>query len=95
MLRPAQYPVVHYGSRRLYGSTIPRPISRRKSQTSPLERFTYDQRHNFKVHKIIGAVKRRELDEIVNIWVDTALRIDLRNLRMMDALVARQSRFRK
>jgi DSF synthase len=52
-------------------------------------------RHNFKVHKIIGAVKRRELDEIVTMWVDTALRIDLRNLRMMDALVARQSRLRK
>ncbi len=60
-----------------------------------LRKLEPKHRHNFKVHKIIGAVKRRELDEIVTLWVDTALRIDLRNLRMMDALVARQSRLRK
>lgn len=63
--------------------------------THYLRKAEPNQRHNFKVHKIIGAVKRRELDDIVTIWVDTALRIDLRNLRMMDALVARQSRLRK
>ena len=40
----------------------------------------------------VSHLNREELDDIVTIWVDAALRINPRDLRLMGHLVARQSR---
>jgi hypothetical protein len=46
------------------------------------------------VRKRVRPLQRRELDDIVQIWVDTALRINPRDLKLMGHLVARQDRLR-
>jgi DSF synthase len=48
----------------------------------------------FQVRKRVRPLQRRELDDIVRIWVDTALRINPRDLKLMGHLVARQDRLR-
>lgn len=48
----------------------------------------------FQVRKRIRPLQRRELDDIVRIWVDTAMRINPRDLKLMGHLVARQDRLR-
>ncbi len=48
----------------------------------------------FQVRKRVHLLQRRELDDIVGIWVDTALRINPRDLKLMGHLVARQDRLR-
>ena len=48
----------------------------------------------FQVRKRVRPLQRRELDDIVRIWVDTALRINPRDLKLMGHLVARQNRLR-
>ncbi|MBK1705803.1 enoyl-CoA hydratase [Halochromatium glycolicum] len=40
----------------------------------------------------INPITYEELDKIVRIWVDAALRLEARDLKMMDRLVARQAR---
>ncbi len=44
-----------------------------------------------KVKQRCNPIPRSELDDIVGIWVDTALQLQPRDLKMMDRLVARQS----
>ena len=48
----------------------------------------------FQVRKRVRPLQRQELDDIVRIWVDTALRINPRDLKLMGHLVARQDRLR-
>lgn len=48
----------------------------------------------FQVRKRVRPLQRLELDDIVRIWVDTALRINPRDLKLMGHLVARQDRLR-
>lgn len=48
----------------------------------------------FQTRKRVRPLQRRELDDIVRIWVDTALRINSRDLKLMGHLVARQDRLR-
>lgn len=43
----------------------------------------------------INPVTYEELEKIVRIWVDAALRLEARDLKMMDRLVARQARGRR
>ncbi len=50
--------------------------------------------HIFQVRKKVWRLKRSELDDIVGIWVDCALRINPRDLKLMGHLVARQNRIR-
>jgi DSF synthase len=40
----------------------------------------------------INPITYEELDRIVRIWVDAALRLEARDIKMMDRLVARQAR---
>ncbi len=49
-------------------------------------------RHSFQVRKRIHLLVRQELDDIVALWVDTALGITGRDLRLMGLLVSRQDR---
>ena len=49
-------------------------------------------RHSFQVRKRIHLLVRQELDDIVALWVDTALGITVRDLRLMGLLVSRQDR---
>jgi DSF synthase len=49
-------------------------------------------RNTFQVRKRIHPLARTELDDIVSLWVDTALTISIRDLRLMGLLVARQDR---
>jgi DSF synthase len=44
------------------------------------------------VRREFEAVTRGELDRITEIWVDTAMRLDERDLKMMDRLVRAQQR---
>jgi DSF synthase len=44
-----------------------------------------------KVRDYCSPISRRELDDIVGIWVDAAMRLNARDLRMMERLVNRQS----
>lgn len=46
------------------------------------------------VRRRVHLLQRRELDDIVRIWVDTALRINPRDLKLMGHIVARQDRLR-
>ena len=46
----------------------------------------------YQVRRRIQRLTRRELDDIVAIWVDYALRINPRDLKLMGHLVARQNR---
>lgn len=46
------------------------------------------------VRRRVRPLQRQELDDIVRIWVDTALRINPRDLKLMGHLVARQDRLR-
>lgn len=48
----------------------------------------------FQVRRRVRPLARRELDDIVRIWVDTAMRINPRDLKLMGHLVARQDRLR-
>jgi DSF synthase len=48
----------------------------------------------FQVRKRVRPLLRQELDDIVRIWVDTAMRINPRDLKLMGHLVARQDRLR-
>jgi DSF synthase len=43
------------------------------------------------VRDYVSPISRRELDDVVTIWVDTALALSERDLRMMDRLVHRQA----
>ncbi len=49
-------------------------------------------RNVFQVRKRMHPLVRKELDDIVSMWVDTALNINVRDLRLMGALVSRQNR---
>src|SRR5690606_28322479 len=46
------------------------------------------------VRRRVWRLSRSELDDIVDIWVDAALRINPRDLKLMAHLVARQNRIR-
>lgn len=46
----------------------------------------------FQVRRRVARLTRAELDDIVDIWVDAALRINPRDLKLMGHLVARQNR---
>ena len=46
----------------------------------------------FAMRKRVWRLSRRELDDIVTLWVDAALRINARDLRLMGHLVARQDK---
>lgn len=46
------------------------------------------------VRRRVHLLKRRELDDIVRIWVDAVLRINPRDLKLMGHIVARQDRLR-
>lgn len=48
----------------------------------------------FRVRRRVWRLTRAELDDIVGIWVDAALRINPRDLKLMGHLVARQNRIR-
>lgn len=48
----------------------------------------------FQVRRRVWRLSRSELDDIVGIWVDAALRINPRDLKLMTHLVARQNRIR-
>lgn len=48
----------------------------------------------FRVRRRVWRLTRSELDDIVGIWVDAALRINPRDLKLMGHLVARQNRIR-
>ena len=48
----------------------------------------------FQVRRRVHPLVRQELDDIVRIWVDTAMRINPRDLKLMGHLVARQNRLR-
>ena len=48
----------------------------------------------FRVRRRVWQLTRAELDDIVGIWVDAALRINPRDLKLMGHLVARQNRVR-
>jgi DSF synthase len=49
-------------------------------------------RNLVQVRRRVRPIHRRELDDIVNLWVDAALRINPRDLRLMAHLVNRQDR---
>ena len=44
------------------------------------------------VRRRVRPLDRRELDDIVQIWVDTAMRINTRDLKLMGHLIARQDK---
>lgn len=46
----------------------------------------------FQLRKRVRQIVRKELDDIVALWVETALRINVRDLRLMGLLVSRQDR---
>lgn len=46
----------------------------------------------FRMRRRVKQLKREELDEIVAMWVDAALRLNPRDLRLMGHIVARQQR---
>jgi DSF synthase len=46
----------------------------------------------FAMRKRVWHLTRRELDDIVRLWVDAALRLNPRDLRLMGHLVARQDK---
>jgi len=46
----------------------------------------------FQMRRRVARLTRAELDDIVDIWVDTALKINPRDLKLMGHLVARQNR---
>jgi DSF synthase len=48
----------------------------------------------FQVRRRVWRLSRSELDDIVGIWVDAAMRINPRDLKLMAHLVARQNRIR-
>lgn len=52
------------------------------------------QRGLLQMRRRVQHLTRQELDDIVGIWVDTALRINPRDLKLMGHLVARQDRLR-
>lgn len=52
------------------------------------------QRGVLQMRRRVQRLTRQELDDIVRIWVDTALHINPRDLKLMGHLVARQDRLR-
>lgn len=46
----------------------------------------------FRMRRRVSALRREELNDIVSIWVDAALRLNARDLKLMKHLVARQNR---
>ena len=49
-------------------------------------------RNLVQVRRRVRPIHRRELDDIVNLWVDAALKLDPRDLRLMGHIVTRQDR---
>lgn len=50
------------------------------------------RRSIYQVRRRVKSLARQELDDIVHIWVDTALRINPRDLKLMGHLVSRQDK---
>ena len=46
----------------------------------------------FRMRRRVSALRREELNDIVSIWVDAALSLNARDLKLMKHLVARQNR---
>ena len=46
----------------------------------------------FQMRRRVQTLERKELDDIVGIWVDAALRLAPRDLRLMGHIVSRQDR---
>jgi DSF synthase len=49
-------------------------------------------RSMFRMRRRVSSLTREELNDIVSIWVDAALRLNARDLKLMKHLVARQNR---
>ncbi len=86
-----------YSARELYDLGIVNYIAENDSGPESVERYIRQHRRVSNGHRALQKVKQRyntlqykELSDIVNIWVDAAMRLEKKDLNMMDRLVQAQ-----